>query len=130
MLYQTTSLEIKGTSTPHSLCSIFTIFFSTVDCPADEGLHSTFCTLRVNRGGVGCPIEQGIGDIATTGNIGQFVILRYEKIFLLHGMREIDSEKIRQNFIVKSSPNLLGQEIRQKSGLSLVRVPSHQIRLV
>ncbi len=29
-------------------------------------------------------------------------------------MCEIVSEKIRQNFIVKSSPNLLWQEIRQK----------------
>ncbi len=29
-------------------------------------------------------------------------------------MREIVSEKIRQNFIVKSSPNLFWQEIHQK----------------
>ncbi len=33
-------------------------------------------------------------------------------------MRETVSEKIRQNFIGKSSPNLFWQEIRQKVGLS------------
>ncbi len=34
----------------------------------------------------------------------QFVILRYDKIFT-HRMCETVSEKIQQNFIVKSSPN-------------------------
>ncbi len=53
-----------------------------------------------------------------SAKIGQFVTLRYDKIFI-HRMRETVSVKNRQKFIVKSSPNLFsGKKSAKQTCLS------------